>query len=116
MNFIKPDISTMCTGEACSMGAFLLSSGAPGKRFSLPNADIMVHQLSSGTRGHIEDQRIRLAHSIKLNERLSIIEAKNCGLDLDEYLEETNRDKWLTATEALTFGTKGLIDKVVTHR
>ncbi len=116
MNFIKCDVSTICAGEACSMGAFLLSSGAPGKRFALPNADIMVHQVSSGTRGHVEDQRLRLEHTIKLNAKLGRIEAENCGLTADEYMKLIDRDLWLSAEEAAKIGTKGLIDKVIDKR
>ncbi len=116
MNFIKCDVSTICAGEACSMGAFLLSSGTPGKRFALPNADIMVHQVSSGTRGHVEDQRIRLEHTIKLNEKLASIEAENCGLTAEEYKKLIDRDLWLSAEEATKVGTKGLIDRVIDRR
>ncbi len=116
MNFIKCDVSTICAGTACSMGAFLLSSGAPGKRFSLPNAEIMVHQVSSGTRGHVEDQRIQLEQSLKVNDKLAKIAAANCGLTVEEYLKLIDRDVWLTAEEAIKVGTKGLIDKVVATR
>ncbi len=116
MQFITCDVSTICAGEACSMGAFLLSSGTPGKRFALPNADIMVHQVSSGTTGHVEDQRLRLEHSIKLNEKLAGIEAENCGLTAVEYMKLIDRDLWLSAEEATKIGTKGLIDRVITKR
>jgi ATP-dependent Clp protease protease subunit len=116
MNFIKCDVSTICAGTACSMGAFLLSSGAPGKRFALPNAEIMVHQVSSGTRGHVVDQRIQLEQSIKVNEKLAKIAADNCGLTAEEYLKLVDRDVWLTGEEATKIGTKGLIDRVVTKR
>lgn len=113
MNFIKPDVSTVCTGMAASMGAFLLSSGAKGKRFALPNAEIMIHQVSSGTKGHVEDQIIALEHSIKLNEKLTRIEAENCGKTPEELLSHINRDKWLGSEEAMEFG---LIDKVIFKR
>lgn len=113
MNFIKPDVSTVCTGMAASMGAFLLSSGAKGKRFALPNAEIMIHQVSSGTKGHVEDQIIALEHSIKLNEKLTRIEAENCGKTPEELLSHINRDKWLGSEEAMEFG---LIDKVISKR
>lgn len=113
MNHIKPDVVTVCMGMAASMGAFLLASGAPGKRQALPNAQIMVHQVSSGTYGHVEDQRIRLEHSMHLNEKLAKIIAKNVGMTIAEYMKHVNRDKWLEPEDALKFGKKGLIDKVI---
>lgn len=116
MNYIKSDVSTVVTGMAASMGAAILSAGTKGKRFALPHAQIMVHQVSSGTRGHVEDQRIRLEHSIKLNELLGKMIADNVGLSYEDYMSSVNRDRWLGADEALKYGTKGIIDKIQTRR
>ncbi len=116
MNYIKSDVVTIVTGMAASMGAAILSSGTQGKRFALPHAQIMVHQVSSGTRGHIEDQRIRLEHSIKLNEILGNMIADNVGLSYEDYMTSVNRDKWLGAEEALKYGAKGIIDGIQSKR
>lgn len=104
MRFIKPEISTLCAGLAASMGAFLLCSGTKGKRFALPNASIMFHQVSSGTSGLITDQLISLKHTEKLNETLLRIEAENMDKDLEELRVLVDRDKWLTSQEALELG------------
>ena len=116
MNYIKPDVVTVVTGMAASMGAAVLSCGTPGKRFALPHAQIMVHQVSSGTQGHVEDQRIRLEHSLKLNDLLGNMIAKNVGLTTKQYMEHVSRDKWLGAQEALKFGKKGIIDDIQEKR
>lgn len=116
MNFIKCDVSTICMGMAASMGAFLLSSGAPGKRRALPNAEIMVHQVSSGTRGTVADMEIDFAHSKKLNNKLDTILSDNCGMKKTAYIKSRQRDKWLGAVDALNFGDKGLIDEVIDKR
>ena len=116
MNYIKPDVVTVVTGMAASMGAAVLSCGAKGKRFALPHAQIMVHQVSSGTQGHVEDQRIRLEHSIKLNELLGGMIADNVGLSYEDYMTHVHRDKWLGSEEALKFGKKGIIDGIQSKR
>jgi ATP-dependent Clp protease, protease subunit len=110
MNLIKPDVNTIVTGMAASMGAAILSSGAKGKRSALPHAQVMVHQVSSGTSGHVVDQEIRLAHSIKLNKILGAMIAENCGMDYDTYMKHVDRDKWLGSDDAIEFG---IIDKKV---
>ena len=113
MEYIKPKVSTIVTGLAASMGAAILSAGEPGKRFALKNAQIMVHQVSSGTRGHVEDQLKSLEHTQRLNDLLMEMIANNIGMTSKKLLEEANRDKWLNAEEALKFGRKGLIDSII---
>ena len=113
MQFIKCDVSTVCMGMAASMGAFLLSSGAKGKRIALPEASIMVHQVSSGQQGTFMDMEIALQHTKHLNTRLHQIIADNCGKTYEEVLQDCSRDKWLTATESVNYG---LVDKVVSKR
>lgn len=113
MQFIKCDVSTTCMGMAASMGAFLLCSGAKGKRFILPEASVMIHQVSSGTQGTFMDQMISLRHTEHLNTRLHHIIAQNTGKTFEEVLNDCSRDKWLTADESLAYG---LVDKVVSKR
>lgn len=113
MKYIKPEIVTIVTGVAASMGFMIASSGTKGKRFALPHAQLMAHQVSSGTSGHVVDQEIRLAHSIKLNKILMTMIADNCGKTYEEVIEACNRDCWLGAKEAIKFGA---IDKVQTKR
>lgn len=110
MNFIQPDISTVCMGIAASMGAFLLSSGAPGKRICLPNAEVMIHQPLGGAQGQATDIHIAAEHIVKTKERLTRILAKNTGKDYDTIYAACERDNYLTAEEAKDFG---LIDKIV---
>lgn len=114
MKAIKPKVGTLVTGLAASMGAALLSSGEPGMRYALPNSQIMVHQVSSGTRGHVEDMRISYEHAMFLNTLLMQMIASNCGMTHKQLLEVADRDKWITSKEGLEFGKKGIIDKIVT--
>lgn len=113
MQYIKPDVSTICIGMAASMGAFLLSSGAKGKRFALPNAEIMIHQPSAGTSGQITDMSIHLKHLELVKQRMTRILSENTGKDYDTVLNACERDNFMTTDEALNFG---LIDKVIEHR
>ena len=113
MNFIKCDVSTICIGMAASMGAFLLSSGAKGKRLALPNAEIMIHQPLGGMQGQATDIKIQADHILRTRERLNSILSKNTGKPIDIIAADTERDNWLTAEAALEYG---LIDKVIEHR
>ena len=113
MQYIKPDVSTICVGMAASMGAFLLSSGAKGKRSALPNAEIMIHQPSAGTQGKVTDMEIDVEHFLKIKERLNKILADNTGKTPEEVKADSERDRWLTAEEAKAYG---LIDKVIYKR
>ena len=109
MQFIKPDVATYGIGLQASMGAFLLSSGAKGKRYALPNSRIMIHQPSSGTRGKITDQEITLREGIALKKRLNEILAKNTGQKLAKIEKDVDRDFWMSADEAVKYG---IIDQV----
>jgi ATP-dependent Clp protease protease subunit len=111
MNFIKPDVATYGIGLQASMGAFLLSSGARGKRYMLPNAKTMIHQPSSGTQGKITDMEISLREGLNIKEKLAEILTKNTGQRLSKIKEDMERDYWLTASEAVDYG---LVDKVLT--
>ena len=111
MNFIKPDVATYGIGLQASMGAFLLSSGAKGKRFALPHAKIMIHQPSSGTRGKVTDMEIDLRESLELKEQLAKILAKNTGQKLAKVKADMERDYWMNPTEAKKYG---LVDEVLT--
>ncbi len=113
MNYIKCDVSTICIGMAASMGAFLLSSGAKGKRIALPNSEIMIHQPLGGMQGQASDIKIHADHILRTRERLNTILAKNTGRSLEEIAAATERDNFLTAEEAKDFG---LIDKVYEKR
>ncbi len=113
MNFIKCDVSTICIGMAASMGAFLLSSGAKGKRFALPNSEIMIHQPLGGTRGQATDIKIHADHILRTRDRLNKILAENTGKALDIIERDTERDNFMTADQALEYG---LIDNVFTKR
>lgn len=110
MNFIKPDVATYGIGLQASMGAFLLSSGAKGKRHLLPNARVMIHQPSSGTQGKVTDQEITLKEAIELKERLAAIMAKNTGQKLSKVKADMERDFWMGAEDAVAYG---VVDKVV---
>ena len=113
MQFIKPDVSTMCISQACSMGAFLLSAGAKGKRYCLPNSRVMIHQPSGGAQGQASDIHIHAQEILKIRERLNQIMADNCGKTIDEVAIATERDKFMAAVEAKEFG---LIDEVLDNR
>jgi ATP-dependent Clp protease protease subunit len=113
MQYIKPDVSTICIGMAASMGAFLLSSGAKGKRYALPNSEIMIHQPSGGFRGQATDISIHAKNILRVKENLNRILAENSGQPLDVVTAACERDNFMSAQEALEFG---LIDKVITKR
>ena len=113
MNYIKCDVSTICIGMAASMGAFLLSSGAKGKRFALPNSEIMIHQPLGGAQGQASDIKIAAEHILRTKQKLNEILAKNSGKPLSEIERDTDRDNYLSATEAQEYG---LIDKVFYKR
>lgn len=116
MNYIKPDVSTICLGLAASMGAFLLCSGAPGKRFALPNSEIMIHQPLGGAQGQATDILIRAELILKTRQRLERIMANNSGQTIEQMHLDCERDNFLTAEEAANYGTKGLVDEVITKR
>ncbi|QJE03538.1 ATP-dependent Clp endopeptidase proteolytic subunit ClpP [Massilia forsythiae] len=113
MNFIKPDVSTLCTGMAASMGAFLLAAGAKGKRFSLPNSRVMIHQPSGGSQGMASDIEIQAKEILYLRERLARIMADNTGQTIEQIHKDTDRDRFLSAEESVEYG---LIDRVLTNR
>jgi len=113
MNFIKPDVSTLCTGMAASMGAFLLSAGTKGKRFSLPNSKVMIHQPLGGTRGQATEIEIHAREILKTREQLNRILAENTGQALEKIQLDTERDYYLSADEAKEYG---LIDQVIAKR
>jgi ATP-dependent Clp protease protease subunit len=113
MNFIKPDVSTLCTGMAASMGAFLLAAGANGKRFSLPNSRIMIHQPSGGSQGQASDIEIQAKEILYLRERLNRILAERTGKTMEQIHKDTDRDRFMSGDEAAEYG---LIDKVLTSR
>jgi ATP-dependent Clp protease protease subunit len=110
MQFIKPDVSTICVGMAASMGAFLLTAGAKGKRFALPNSEVMIHQPLGGAEGQASDIQIRANRIIKLREKLNGIMAERSGNPISRLDKDTDRDFFMTADEALDYG---LIDKVI---
>ncbi len=113
MQFIKPDVSTLCTGMAASMGAFLLAAGAKGKRFSLPNSRIMIHQPLGGAQGQASDIEIQAKEILYLRERLNGILAEQTGKTVDQITRDTDRDNFMSAEEAAQYG---LIDQVLKHR
>ena len=113
MNYIKCDVSTICVGMAASMGAFLLSSGAKGKRYALPNAEVMIHQPLGGTRGQASDIKIHADHILKTKAKLNEILSKNTGKPLEVIERDTDRDNFLSAEEACAYG---LVDKVISER
>jgi len=113
MNYIKCDVSTICMGMAASMGAFLLSSGANGKRFALPNAEVMIHQPLGGAQGQASDIKIAAEHILRTKAKLNRILAENCGRPISDLERDTDRDNWLTADQAKEYG---LIDKVFSKR
>ncbi len=113
MRFIKPEVSTLCTGLAASMGAFLLAAGAKGKRFSLPNSRIMIHQPLGGAQGQASDIEIQAREILYLRERLNSILAENTGQTIEQIAKDTDRDNFMSAESAVEYG---LIDKVLAHR
>nr|WP_101072261.1 ATP-dependent Clp endopeptidase proteolytic subunit ClpP [Neisseria meningitidis] len=115
MNFIKPHVSTLCLGQAASMGAFLLSAGEKGKRFALPNSRIMIHQplISGGLGGQASDIEIHARELLKIKEKLNRLMAKHCGRDLADLERDTDRDNFMSAEEAKEYG---LIDQVLENR
>jgi ATP-dependent Clp protease, protease subunit len=113
MQFIKPDVSTLCTGLAASMGAFLLAAGATGKRFSLPNSRIMIHQPLGGAQGQAADIEIQAREILYLRDRLNHILAEKTGRTVEQISKDTDRDNFMSASEAAEYG---MIDKVLTTR
>ena len=113
MRFIKPEVSTLCTGLAASMGAFLLAAGTKGKRFSLPNSRIMIHQPSGGAQGQATDIQIQAREILDLRERLNDMLAENTGQTIERIALDTERDNFMSAPDAVSYG---LIDKVLTSR
>ncbi len=113
MNYIKCDVSTICIGLAASMGAFLLSSGAKGKRYALPNSEIMIHQPLGGAQGQASDIKIQAEHIIKTKNRLNKILSENSGKPIEQVEKDTDRDNYLSAEQAKDYG---LIDEILTKR
>ena len=113
MQYIKPEVSTICVGMAASMGAFLLSAGAKGKRYALPNAEIMIHQPLGGAQGQASDVKIHAEHIIKTKEKLNRILSANTGKPLEVIEKDTDRDNFMSADEACEYG---IIDKVIKSR
>jgi len=113
MNFIKPDVSTLCTGMAASMGAFLLAAGAKGKRFSLPNSKVMIHQPSGGSQGQATEIEIQAREILKTREQLNKILAERTGQPLERIERDTERDYYMSAEESKEYG---LIDQVISKR
>ncbi len=113
MNYIKCDVSTICVGMAASMGAFLLSSGAKGKRFALPNAEVMIHQPLGGMQGQASDIKIHADHIIRIREKLNKLLSEQTGKPLKTIERDTERDNFMTADEACAYG---LVDKVITKK
>ena len=113
MQSVKCDGATICVGMAASMGAFLLSSGAKGKRIALPNAEIMIHQPSAGTQGKVTDMEIDVEHFLRIKKNLNEILASNTGKTAEEVKAASERDHWMTADEAKDFG---LVDKIITAK
>jgi ATP-dependent Clp protease protease subunit len=113
MQFIKPDVSTICVGIAMSMGALLLAGGAPGKRMSLPNSKILIHQVSAGFQGQATDIEIHAREIIEMRTRLDLVYAKHTGQPIEKVSRDTERDYFMSADEAKEYG---IIDAVIAHR
>ena len=113
MNYIKCDVSTICVGMAASMGAFILSGGTKGKRYALPNSEIMIHQPLGGTQGQASDMEIDVRHMLRIKENLITIMADNASRDYDEVYADCERNNWMTANQAMEYG---LIDSVIENR
>ena len=111
MNFIKPDVSTVCMGHAASMGAFLLAAGAKGKRYCLPNAEVMIHQPLGGMQGQATEMEIAMKHMARTKETLTKYLAANTGQTYEKVLADTDRDNWMSADEAVAYG---LVDHILT--
>ena len=113
MQFVKPDVSTMCIGQACSMGAFLLAAGAKGKRYCLPNSRTMIHQPSGGAQGQATDISIHAEEILKIRQRLNEIMAQHSGRTIEEVARDTERDNFMNAQESKEYG---LIDDILVQR
>ena len=113
MNYVKCDVATYCIGMAASMGAFLLAGGAKGKRFMLPNAEVMIHQPSGGAKGQATEIEIVAKQILRTKERLNRILSENTGQPFEKVAEDTERDNWMNADEALEYG---LVDKIISNR
>ena len=113
MNHIKPDVQTICMGMAASMGAFLLAAGTKGKRFILPNAEVMIHQPSGGAQGQTTDIQIAAKHIQRTKERLNLILSEKTGQPIERLAEDTERDNWMTAEDAVAYG---LVDHIMEKR
>ena len=113
MQFIKPDVSTLCVGMAASMGAFLLQAGAKGKRFALPNSTVMIHQPLGGFQGQATDIEIHAKYILSLREKLNALMAQHTGRSVEEITRDSDRDNFMTATEAQAYG---LVDQVISSR
>jgi ATP-dependent Clp protease protease subunit len=113
MRYLKCEVSTLCVGMAASMGAFLLAAGAKGKRYALPNAEIMIHQPSGGAQGQATEIQIVAENILKTREKLNRILAENTGRSIEEIARDTERDNFMSAAEALEYG---IVDKVLDHR
>ena len=113
MKYIKCDVNTICVGMAASMGAFLLSGGTKGKRYALPNAEVMIHQPSAGTRGKVTDMAIDLQHVLRMKERLNKMLAEHTGQPVEKVTADTERDNWMTAEEAMEYG---IVDEVMVRK
>lgn len=111
MQYVKPDVSTICVGMAASMGAVLLAGGTKGKRLALPNAEILIHQVMGGTEGQASDIKIRAEHILKIKDRLNVILAKHTGQTIKRIEEDTDRDNFMSAEDAKKYG---IIDKIIT--
>lgn len=113
MQLVRADVSTICMGMAASMGAFLLAGGQKGKRYVLPNAEVMIHQPSGGSQGQATDIKIQAEHILAMKERLNHILAENTGKPIEVIEKDTDRDNWLTAEEAVAYG---LVDEIITKK
>ena len=113
MNMVHADVATFCIGMAASMGAFLLAGGAKGKRFILPNAEVMIHQPLGGTQGQATDIKIQAEHMMKTKERMNRLLSENTGKDLATIERDTERDNWMSAEEAVAYG---LVDQIVSKQ
>ena len=113
MNFIKPDVSTVCIGQAASMGAFLLSAGAKGKRYGLPNSRVMIHQPLGGFQGQASDFEIHAKEILSIKEKMNRLMAQHTGQDYEKVAQDTDRDNFLSADDAVEYG---LIDQVMSNR
>jgi ATP-dependent Clp protease protease subunit len=113
MQFIKPDVSTICMGQACSMGSFLLTAGTKGKRFCLPNSRVMIHQPLGGYQGQATDIEIHAREILKVKARMNELMAQHTGQSLEQIERDTERDRFMTAEDAVEYG---LVDSILTHR